>query len=201
MSVTTPPTSTGCPSAAWSPRSWRSGRRITCGQWSWERRRPGERQQHRRGSPPCGRAYPEAGRSSVALSRVSWRGALQQAVAASTHDAGARLSRIQAPTLVMHGERDRLLPVENAKVLTRLVPGAQLRLLRQAGHFYPITTTAEAARIALAWMAQHADAQPVLRGAGQQLGDFAQDVLLSPVRWTRAQMMPLRHIYRTFRRS
>ena len=132
---------------------------------------------------------------------VSWRGALQQAVAASTHDAGARLSRIQAPTLVMHGERDRLLPVENAKVLTRLVPGAQLRLLRQAGHFYPITTTAEAARIALAWMAQHADAQPVLRGAGQQLGDFAQDVLLSPVRWTRAQMMPLRHIYRTFRRS
>jgi len=55
---------------------------------------------------------------------VSWRGALQQALAASTHDAAARLRRVQAPTLVTHGDRDRLLPPENAEALARLVPGA-----------------------------------------------------------------------------
>jgi 3-oxoadipate enol-lactonase len=53
---------------------------------------------------------------------VNWRGALQQGMAASMHDTSARLSRIQAPTLVMHGDRDRLLPPENAEVLARLIP-------------------------------------------------------------------------------
>jgi 3-oxoadipate enol-lactonase len=91
---------------------------------------------------------------------VSWRGALQQAVAASTDDVVARLSRIQVPTLVMHGDQNRLLPPANGEVLTRLIPDAQLRFVPGAGHFYPVRSTEEAAHIALDWMTEVGDVQP-----------------------------------------
>ena len=129
---------------------------------------------------------------------IRWRGAVQQAVAASIHDAAARLCRVQAPTLVMHGGRDRLLPPTNAEALARLVPGAQLRLLPRAGHFYPIKNTQEASVIALDWMAEHGDVKPGSRSPNQQLADLIEDVATSPLRWTRAQLMPLRHAYRSF---
>ncbi|MEO7351169.1 MAG: alpha/beta hydrolase, partial [Marmoricola sp.] len=83
---------------------------------------------------------------------VSWWGALQQALAASRHDAASRLNRVQAPCLVMHGERDRLLPPDNARELARLVPGAQLHVIEGVGHFYPMNTPEVAADIALDWM-------------------------------------------------
>lgn len=126
---------------------------------------------------------------------VSWRGALQQAVAASTHDAGARLRRVQAPTLVMHGDRDRLLPPKNAEALAMLIPDARLHLLRRAGHFYPVRTAEEAAQVALMWMAEQGDVAPAARSDGQELRDLAGDLAALPLRWTRAQLMPLRHVY------
>ena len=132
---------------------------------------------------------------------VSWRGALQQALAASTHDATARLSRVQAPTLVMHGDRDRLLPPENADTLASLIPGAQLRLVPGAGHFYPMNVAGHAAGEVLEWMAAQGDVQPVTRSPSQQLGYFLQDIAAAPARWTRAQLMPLRHSYRAVRPS
>jgi 3-oxoadipate enol-lactonase len=130
---------------------------------------------------------------------VSWRGALQQALAAGTHDAGARLRRVQAPTLVMHGDRDRLLPPENAEVLAMLIPDAQLRLIPRAGHFYPVRNTEEAAQVALMWMAGQGDVSPGARSGGQPLRDRVGDLAASPLRWTRAQLMPLRHVYQTLR--
>ena len=132
---------------------------------------------------------------------LSWRGAFQQAMAASTHDAAARLHRVRAPTLVMHGDRDRLLPPQNAETLTRLIPGAQLRLVPRAGHFYPMTTPEKAANVVLEWMASQGDVQPVPRSPRQERWHLVQDMAAAPVRWTRAQLMPLRHTYRTFRPS
>jgi pimeloyl-ACP methyl ester carboxylesterase len=48
-----------------------------------------------------------------------------------------RLPRITAPTLVIHGETDRLVPVENARILADRIPGAKLVILPQASHIFP----------------------------------------------------------------
>jgi 3-oxoadipate enol-lactonase len=45
-----------------------------------------------------------------------------------------RLSRIKVPTLVLHGEQDRLVPIQNGKVVSRRIPGAQFRVVPHAGH-------------------------------------------------------------------
>ena len=60
-----------------------------------------------------------------------------QLLAASLHNCYGRLERIRAPTLVVHGARDRIIPVANAHLTADRVPGARLEILRDAGHLYP----------------------------------------------------------------
>ncbi|MFI5003463.1 MAG: alpha/beta fold hydrolase [Solirubrobacterales bacterium] len=60
--------------------------------------------------------------------------AQMQAIAA--HDTSARLSGLQAPTLIVHGTADDLIPVQNARVLAGHLPGARLELLDGAGHLF-----------------------------------------------------------------
>jgi len=57
-----------------------------------------------------------------------------QLEAALGHDAHGRLAGVAAPTLVLHGERDRMVPVANAHLLAEAIPGAKLRLYPEAGH-------------------------------------------------------------------
>ncbi len=45
-----------------------------------------------------------------------------------------RLPRIKAPTLVVHGEDDKLVPPENGRVVANRIPGARFELLPKAGH-------------------------------------------------------------------
>ena len=52
----------------------------------------------------------------------------------SSHD---RLPQITAPTLILHGDCDVLIPVENAHVLAERNPGARLHIVPDAGHGYP----------------------------------------------------------------
>jgi pimeloyl-ACP methyl ester carboxylesterase len=59
-----------------------------------------------------------------------------QLTAGSIHDCGARLREISAPTLVVHGREDRMIPVPNAEALADGIPGARLRILDEAGHLY-----------------------------------------------------------------
>lgn len=130
---------------------------------------------------------------------VNWRGALHQALAASTHDAVSRLGRVQAPTLVIHGERDRLLPPENARRLADLLPDAQLRFISEAGHFYPMNATAEAAEAVLVWMASQGEVPPGVRPAERQAAYLVRDVASAPARWGWARLLPLRYAYRALR--
>jgi len=60
-----------------------------------------------------------------------------QLVAASLHNCYGRLDRIRAPTLVVHGAEDRIIPVANAHATAARVPGAELRIFEDAGHLYP----------------------------------------------------------------
>ncbi|HEY4408386.1 MAG TPA: alpha/beta fold hydrolase [Acidimicrobiia bacterium] len=65
-------------------------------------------------------------------------GYLHQALAVAGHDAYDRLYQVVAPTLVVHGEQDVVVPPANAIVLAERIPDAQLRLWPGAGHMYII---------------------------------------------------------------
>lgn len=47
------------------------------------------------------------------------------------------LETIQAPTVVLHGADDPLVPIESAQELADLIPGAELRLIPGLGHDIP----------------------------------------------------------------
>ena len=52
------------------------------------------------------------------------------------HDTSARLATIQAPTLVVHGTADRMLPVANGELIAQAIPNARLELLEGVGHMF-----------------------------------------------------------------
>lgn len=56
-----------------------------------------------------------------------------QATAVEKHDASDRLDRIDVPTLVMHGERDEVVPVANARLLAAGIPEATLVTVDEGG--------------------------------------------------------------------
>jgi pimeloyl-ACP methyl ester carboxylesterase len=56
--------------------------------------------------------------------------------------------RIKAPTLVVHGAEDRLMPVAAGRHLAEAIPGAHLLVLSDAGHFYPTEEPSAQAQIA-----------------------------------------------------
>jgi pimeloyl-ACP methyl ester carboxylesterase len=49
----------------------------------------------------------------------------------------AMLRRVRAPTLVLHGSDDPLVPPEGGKMTAAAVPGARLRIVPGMGHFLP----------------------------------------------------------------
>jgi len=63
-------------------------------------------------------------------------------------EAYSRLSQISVPTLVIHGESDRLVPAGNGKLIAERIPGARLVLLPHASHLFT-TDQPEAAHHAI----------------------------------------------------
>jgi 3-oxoadipate enol-lactonase len=59
-----------------------------------------------------------------------------QLQAIQAHDTSERLSGIDAPTLVVHGTEDQMLPAANGELIARLIPGARLELLDGIGHMF-----------------------------------------------------------------
>lgn len=51
-------------------------------------------------------------------------------------EAYSRLAKIAAPTLVIHGENDKLVPMENGKLIAARIPGAKLVILPKASHIF-----------------------------------------------------------------
>ncbi len=52
------------------------------------------------------------------------------------HDTAQRLEGIAAPTLVIHGTDDQMLPVVNGHMIAERVPGARLEILDGVGHLF-----------------------------------------------------------------
>jgi pimeloyl-ACP methyl ester carboxylesterase len=78
----------------------------------------------------------------------------QQLLAAASHDAAGRLEDIAAPTLVVHGGEDVIVPVENARLMHERIPGARLRVWPAAGHLY-VTDEPRADREIARFLSRH----------------------------------------------
>jgi 3-oxoadipate enol-lactonase len=60
-----------------------------------------------------------------------------QMQAIAQHDTSARLPALTGlPTLVIHGDEDAMLPVQNGKLIASLIPDAELDVLEGVGHMF-----------------------------------------------------------------
>jgi 3-oxoadipate enol-lactonase len=70
------------------------------------------------------------------------RGTLYQLMSIPFWSSYRRLPRLKMPVLVMHGDKDRVLPPVNGRRLAARIPGARLRMIPGAGHM--LTSDAQA---------------------------------------------------------
>ncbi|MGH9712882.1 MAG: alpha/beta fold hydrolase [Candidatus Acidiferrales bacterium] len=83
-------------------------------------------------------------------------------------EAYSRLPEISAPTLVIHGDSDRLIPAENAKVIAGRIPNAKLAMIPHASHIFPCDQPEAAHRAMLEFLAAHANDMPKLQAGAVQ---------------------------------
>jgi pimeloyl-ACP methyl ester carboxylesterase len=63
-----------------------------------------------------------------------------------------RLEQIDAPTLIIFGEHDKVVPPANATLLQEKIKGAEVVILPGAGHFFPFETPEEANRAVIEFL-------------------------------------------------
>ncbi len=79
--------------------------------------------------------------------RIAFWGSLQKIVMERPDEFLPRLRRVQAPALILHGDRDRLVPIRLGNRLAEALPTAEYRVLADVGHvpqFEAPQTTREA---------------------------------------------------------
>jgi 3-oxoadipate enol-lactonase len=67
-------------------------------------------------------------------------------------EAYSRISQITAPTLVIHGETDRLVPVANGRLIADKIRGAKLVLIPNASHIFETDQPAAAQNATLEFL-------------------------------------------------
>jgi 3-oxoadipate enol-lactonase len=66
-----------------------------------------------------------------------------------------RLPEINAPTLVISGTADRIVPMENSRILASRIPGAELALLGNMGHGFVAEAHEETSQAVLGFLNRH----------------------------------------------
>jgi pimeloyl-ACP methyl ester carboxylesterase len=92
-------------------------------------------------APGFGQEHPELVAELVGqtLQRVTPRTAVDtQMRAMAAWHGSERLRTLQCPTVVVHGDADRLMPVGNGMRLAQLIPGASYVELPDVGHIVPM---------------------------------------------------------------
>ncbi len=72
----------------------------------------------------------------------------------------SRIAQIAAPTLVIHGKSDALVPSGNGELIAGLIPGAKLVLIERASHLFLTDQTEAAHREILEFLLPRADRNP-----------------------------------------
>jgi poly(3-hydroxyalkanoate) depolymerase len=62
------------------------------------------------------------------------------------------LHRLQQPTLVLHGEKDPIVPLINCRLMAGRIPGARLHVLPEAGHLFLIDEPEEPAAMVMEFL-------------------------------------------------
>ena len=70
-------------------------------------------------------------------------------------DAEFRVAAIKVPTLVLSGDADAIVPVQNSRNLAQQIPGARLRLIEGGSHLFFIERPDEFNRIVVEFLAQN----------------------------------------------
>ncbi len=83
-------------------------------------------------------------KSVVSLSKASMR-----------HDLRERVSEIKAPTLIIAGEEDILVPVKYSRILREEIENSTLAILKNCGHVPPIEKPDEFNRIVMRFLNDH----------------------------------------------
>jgi len=83
-------------------------------------------------------------------------GTAGQLAAVQGHDTWERLPAIAAPTLILHGDEDGIVPVANAHILAERIPGARLKIYEGARHVFFIERADEFNRDVLAFLGEGA---------------------------------------------
>jgi hypothetical protein len=86
---------------------------------------------------------------------------MAQVQATAGYDTYDRLPSITAPTLVLNGADDPLIPAENARILAERIPGAELILVEGARHDYKVEKRAEIDPAVLDFLGRHSGQAPV----------------------------------------
>jgi pimeloyl-ACP methyl ester carboxylesterase len=84
--------------------------------------------------------------------RSSVRTIAAQTLASARFASTLRLDRIRAPTLVMHGERDRLVPLAASKLLATQIPDAELAVVPGTGHAFGLEAPQKSLDLLLGWV-------------------------------------------------
>jgi pimeloyl-ACP methyl ester carboxylesterase len=83
---------------------------------------------------------------------------VSQGNALVTFDSYDRLPDIKAPTLVICGNKDRLIPYENSQLLASRIPGAELAIIENAGHGFITDSTPKTGKLVLDFLRRHSKA-------------------------------------------
>lgn len=68
---------------------------------------------------------------------------LAQLAAFKEYDSHSRISSIKAPTLMITGQKDVLVPPENSRIMSRQIPNARLSEIEGAGHLFWVSHSNE----------------------------------------------------------
>jgi len=93
--------------------------------------------------------------------RMKWyptpQGYLGQLQGILQWEAYSRIAQITAPTLIIHGETDQLIPVANAHLLAERIAGAKLALIPRASHIFETDQPGVAIRLITEFLAAQQD--------------------------------------------
>jgi len=75
--------------------------------------------------------------------------------ASREHDAWERLPTITAPTLILHGSDDQVVPVANAHLLAERIPGAEIYLVPGGRHLFFIEFRSKVNPVVMQFLRRH----------------------------------------------
>lgn len=123
---------------------------------------------------------PDAWKEEDLAVRRPWfptpEGYLAQLQGIMAWEAYSRLPQIAAPTLVIHGESDRLVPPENGRRIAARIPNATLVMIPHASHIFPTDQTEAAHRTILDFLAAHVNNQRQRQPQGGAIRTASQKI-------------------------